>query len=102
MLTRATGQQSDDHRAQPHRLTDGLRIRMKMTHITSNWTANFERDARMLQYARESMVRLYAYSLSEHRGFAPGHEIDGWLAAERQLRMMESLCTTLWNRQPRY
>jgi hypothetical protein len=27
-----------------------------------------------------------AYYLAEKRGFAPGHEVDDWLTAERQLR----------------
>lgn len=32
--------------------------------------------------AREAMIREAAYYLAEKRGFAPGHELDDWLAAE--------------------
>ncbi|MCL6555274.1 MAG: DUF2934 domain-containing protein [Burkholderiales bacterium] len=32
--------------------------------------------------AREAMIREAAYYLAERRGFAPGHELDDWLAAE--------------------
>lgn len=32
--------------------------------------------------AREAMIREAAYYLSERRGFAPGHDLDDWLAAE--------------------
>lgn len=31
---------------------------------------------------RRSMISEAAYFLAEHRGFAPGHELDDWLAAE--------------------
>lgn len=31
---------------------------------------------------REAMIREAAYYLAERRGFAPGHELDDWLAAE--------------------
>jgi hypothetical protein len=33
----------------------------------------------------EERIRAAAYALSEQRGFAPGHEREDWLAAERQL-----------------
>ena len=31
-----------------------------------------------------SVVAVAAYYLAERRGFSPGHEIQDWLAAERQ------------------
>ncbi len=34
---------------------------------------------------REDIIRDAAYLLSERRGFAPGKELDDWLAAERQI-----------------
>jgi Protein of unknown function (DUF2934) len=34
---------------------------------------------------REQMIRTAAYLLAERRGFLPGHELDDWLAAERQV-----------------
>jgi hypothetical protein len=34
---------------------------------------------------RESMVRMAAYLRAERRGFAPGYEIEDWLAAEAEI-----------------
>jgi hypothetical protein len=34
---------------------------------------------------RHSMITEAAYYFSEHRGFASGHELDDWLAAENQV-----------------
>ncbi len=34
---------------------------------------------------RRSMVAEAAYYFSQHRDFAPGHELDDWLAAENQI-----------------
>lgn len=34
---------------------------------------------------RESMVRMAAYFRAERRGFAPGYEIEDWLAAEAEV-----------------
>jgi hypothetical protein len=34
---------------------------------------------------RELMIREEAYALAERRGFAPGHEVDDWLAAEHKV-----------------
>jgi hypothetical protein len=34
---------------------------------------------------RETMIREAAYFLSEHRGFAPGAELEDWFAAERDV-----------------
>jgi hypothetical protein len=34
---------------------------------------------------RDARIRAAAYALSAERGFAPGYEMDDWLAAERQL-----------------
>jgi hypothetical protein len=31
---------------------------------------------------RQRRIQVAAYYLAEHRGFAPGHELDDWLAAE--------------------
>lgn len=31
---------------------------------------------------RHHRIQVAAYYLAEHRGFAPGHEVDDWLAAE--------------------
>ena len=34
----------------------------------------------------EEWIRVAAYFVAERRGFAPGHEIDDWLAAEVVVR----------------
>ena len=34
---------------------------------------------------RESMVRMAAFFRAERRGFAPGYEIEDWLAAEAEV-----------------
>jgi DnaJ-domain-containing protein 1 len=34
---------------------------------------------------REEMIREAAYRLAKQRGFEPGHELEDWLAAERQI-----------------
>ena len=36
-------------------------------------------------HERTERIALAAYFLAEHRGFAPNHELDDWLAAERSL-----------------
>jgi hypothetical protein len=38
-----------------------------------------------LNTEREQLIREAAYFRAEQRGFVPGHEIDDWLAAEREL-----------------
>lgn len=35
--------------------------------------------------SREDRIREAAYAASERRGFAPGHETDDWLQAEREV-----------------
>jgi hypothetical protein len=73
---------------------------MHMSHITSDRGDDLERGTRMAEYERESMIRLYAYYLAEHRGFAAGHEIEDWLTAERELQTIESARAKTWNQQP--
>ena len=34
---------------------------------------------------REARIAELAYSRAEHRGFAPGYELDDWLAAEKEI-----------------
>ncbi|MGE5153752.1 MAG: DUF2934 domain-containing protein [Bdellovibrio bacteriovorus] len=34
---------------------------------------------------RERLVREWAYFRAQRRGFVPGHEVEDWLAAEREL-----------------
>jgi hypothetical protein len=39
---------------------------------------------------RESLVRMAAYLRAERRGFAPGYEIEDWLAAEAEVNARKS------------
>jgi hypothetical protein len=64
---------------------------MHMNHITSDRGDDLEGSTRMVEYERESMIRLRAYYLAEHRGFAAGHEIEDWLTAEREWQAIESV-----------
>jgi hypothetical protein len=34
---------------------------------------------------RERLIREWAYLRAKRRGFVPGHELEDWLAAEREL-----------------
>lgn len=34
---------------------------------------------------QRSLVAIAAYYLAEHRHFEPGHELEDWVAAERQI-----------------
>lgn len=44
---------------------------------------------------QEEEIRKKAYDLAEKRGFAPGHELDDWLQAEREFKQPTS-------RRPRF
>ncbi len=33
---------------------------------------------------RQAEIAKAAYFLAQHRGFAPGHELEDWLAAEKE------------------
>jgi hypothetical protein len=46
-------------------------------------TPDTEAAARQLRERHHHRVAERAYFLAEARGFAPGHELDDWLAAER-------------------
>jgi|HubBroStandDraft_1064217.scaffolds.fasta_scaffold503344_1 hypothetical protein len=48
--------------------------------------------ARLLADAdRRAAIRLHAYYRAERRGFVPGHELDDWLAAERQMAEIDAI-----------
>jgi hypothetical protein len=45
------------------------------------------------RFAREGgsehhQIEVAAYFIAEHRGFAPGHELDDWLEAEREFGVL--------------
>jgi Protein of unknown function (DUF2934) len=45
-----------------------------------------EPRANLVPINLDDEIRRLAYLLSERRGFAPGHETEDWLAAEREVR----------------
>ena len=73
---------------------------MHMSHVTSDRGDDLEGSTRTAEYERESTIRLCAYYLAEHRGFAAGHEIEDWLTAERELQTIESARAKTWDQQP--
>ena len=48
-------------------------------------TARFEQSDAARDAARRAMVAEAAYFRAAHRGFESGHELDDWLAAERDI-----------------
>jgi hypothetical protein len=41
---------------------------------------------------RRELIARAAYQLAAERGFTPGHDVDDWLAAERQREAWERGC----------
>jgi len=39
---------------------------------------------------QQAEIRLLAYYRAERRGFAPGHELDDWLAAEAEMSEIDA------------
>ena len=49
---------------------------------------------------RESLVRMAAYLRAERRGFAPGYEIEDWLAAEAEVHERQEAKPAVRPRKP--
>ena len=49
---------------------------------------------------RESLVRMAAYLRAERRGFAPGYEIEDWLAAEAEVSARQDARPAAQPRKP--
>lgn len=52
--------------------------------VVAPLTVDPETAARRLQAQRYESIAVRAYFLAEARGFAPGAELEDWLAAEQQ------------------
>jgi hypothetical protein len=39
-------------------------------------------------HSAHQQIQVAAYYLAEHRGFAPGHELEDWVAAEREIERL--------------
>lgn len=46
---------------------------------------NVQDEENALKEQDQLMIREAAYYLAEKRGFAPGHELEDWLEAEKQV-----------------
>ncbi len=46
-------------------------------------------EAKDRSVEHQTKIALAAYFIAEKRGFAPGHELDDWLAAEAELAQAE-------------
>ena len=49
-----------------------------------------ESALRALMAERHHRIQVAAYFLAERRGFAPGHELDDWLAAEDTIELEDA------------
>jgi hypothetical protein len=49
-----------------------------------------EAGLQALMTDRRHRIQVAAYFLAERRGFAPGHELDDWLAAEDAIDMEDA------------
>lgn len=56
----------------------------KVSAAVANRAATVAKDGADTSVAKEERVAEMAYFLAEARGFAPGGELDDWLAAEAQ------------------
>ncbi len=52
--------------------------------------ADDKRALRWAASARHDEIRLHAYYRAERRGFLPGHDLEDWLAAERQIAVIDA------------
>lgn len=64
----------------------GMRSHVTDPYLLANG-ANHDRGN--LADQRHLRIREAAYFLAEARGFAPGHELDDWLKAEKQIDASE-------------
>lgn len=73
------------------RMSTGLRAptgRRKTASSGTPETAPPANEVRVDPETRRAMVAQAAYFRAERRAFAPGHELDDWLEAEREVASM--------------
>lgn len=71
------GQSKPNTDARPNSL-----LKSSATPLTSEKPVNCNS---MLEEMRRSMVAEAAYHIAERRGFEPGHEVEDWLRAEKEI-----------------
>lgn len=74
------------HRAKrsPSGLTADVRVETPVEQPLERTPAFIERDQ------RHAMIAQHAYYLAAERGFEPGHELDDWLTAERNVEQVSA------------
>jgi hypothetical protein len=63
-------------------------MRSRLAAKEAAWVAIHAGDSRQATSSlgeRDRLVREWAYFRAQRRGFVPGHEVEDWLEAERQL-----------------
>lgn len=66
--------------------TDGVARAVRRKVAAKPAIVKSEPRATIVPINLEDEIRRLAYLLAERRGFAPGHESDDWLTAEREIR----------------
>jgi hypothetical protein len=59
-------------------VTGAIEVHQVGNSLTRTAPSRFHED-------RHALIAEAAYFRSQHRGFAPGHEIEDWLAAEEEV-----------------
>jgi hypothetical protein len=80
------------HRVATASLIDGRRrgskpeehVAARIMHFVRNLPAD-DCEADRVFSSRHAEIAAVAYSLAQARGFTPGHEVEDWLAAEREV-----------------
>jgi hypothetical protein len=62
----------------------------RKTPVSEEHHVHPESALRALMADRHHRVQVAAYFLAERRGFAPGHELDDWLAAEDAIELEDA------------
>lgn len=73
---------ADPEAAERDRAADGVVGEVGVEITKSNLQ---QRDLPSLSESREARIAERAYWRAERRGFAPGHELEDWLGAEREV-----------------
>lgn len=70
-------------RAAPHKQRPPAQIDLGKHHLQPT-----HRDVGIPACIREDMIQQAAFFRAEKRGFEPGHELDDWLEAEREIDIL--------------
>jgi hypothetical protein len=74
-----------DPEAVDNRAADGVVGEVANDHVQITKSSLQQRDLPSLSENREARIAERAYWRAERRGFEPGHELEDWLHAEREI-----------------